>query len=156
MIMKKLLIIAIALVTIQVTAQDQKKEMRKAKMEKANDMTPEEMVQLQTKRMTLQLDLTEAQQAQVEKILIEDAKARKEKIENFKAKKESSDSDKPTKEERIKMMNERLDHQIAMKKKMKAILNDEQYKKWETTQENRFQRKQKTKAFKKAEKQEKL
>lgn len=135
--MKKLLIIALALVTIQATAQDKKREMRKTRMEKANAMTPEEMAQLQTKKMTLQLDLTETQQTQIQSLLLDEAKARKEKMADFKAKKEDGEMKKPTKEERIKMMNERLDHQIAMKKKMKAILNDEQYKKWDAMQEKK-------------------
>ncbi|MEZ4855770.1 MAG: hypothetical protein R2812_04740 [Gelidibacter sp.] len=135
--MKKLWIIVLALVAIQVTAQNKKTELHKAKMERVNDMTPEEMVQLQTKRMTLQLDLTETQQAEVEKLLLDDAKVRKEKMASFKAKNETGEMKKPSKEDRLKMINERLDRQIEMKKKMKAILNDEQYKKWDAMQEKK-------------------
>ena len=38
---------------------------------------------------------------------------------------------KPSKEERVKMMNAKLDSQIAMKQKMKTILDADQYEKWE-------------------------
>ena len=41
------------------------------------------------------------------------------------------------KEERLKMKNDRLDAQIANKKKMKSILNAEQYAKWEKKQGKR-------------------
>ena len=44
------------------------------------------------------------------------------------------------KEDKFKMMNARLDHQIEKKQKMKSILNDEQFEKWEASQENMEQR----------------
>lgn len=128
--MKKLVVIALALITLQVSAQEQRRE-------RGNhvDYTPEEMAQLQTKKMTLDLDLTEAQQRQVSAINLENAKARKEKMKAFKGKKENGE--KPSKEEMLKMKNDRLDAQIAMKKKMKSILNDEQFEKWEKRQNKR-------------------
>ena len=81
--------------------------------------------------MTLDLDLTEAQQERIQKINLENAKARKAKMEARKAKKEKESGGKPSKEERLLQMNERLDHQIATKKKMKTILNEAQYEKME-------------------------
>ena len=132
--MRKLILIALALVTIQVTAQDEQKELRKEgrkeRAHKFQDFTPEEVAALHTKQMTLDLDLTEAQQRNIQKINLENAKARKAKMEAHKAKKEKGTSEKPTKEERLQRMNERLDHQIATKKKMKSVLNEVQYEKW--------------------------
>ena len=122
--MKKLLIIALALVTIQVSAQE-----RGERKGKFADFTPEEMAQLQTKKMTLALDLSEAQQREVSAINLENAKARKAKMKTRKARKDADK--KPSKEEMLKMKNERLDAQIATKQKMKTILNAEQYAKWE-------------------------
>ena len=137
--MKNLFMIAIALVTITATAQDKKKEDRKAdikeRMEKRQNMTPEEIAELQTKKMTLHLDLNEKQQAEVQKLLVAEATTRKEKMAEFKATRESGE--KLSKEERLKMENERLDHQIEMKRKMKSILNADQYAKFEEMQAKR-------------------
>jgi len=136
--MKKLLIIALALVTIQVSAQEKRGE----KGRKAN-LAPEEMAQLQTKQMTLDLDLTEAQQKEVGVINLENAIAKKAQMEARKSKKDSEE--KPSKEERLQMKNDRLDAQIATKKKMKSVLNAEQYAKWESKQGKRHHKKGKGK-----------
>ena len=133
--MKKIFLIALALVTIQVSAQNKKQEFRKGdKMERGqrmSDFTPEEMAQLQTKKMTLDLDLTKAQQKQIEKINLENAKERKAKMDARQAKMKDGKGEKPSKEERLKMMNERLDKQLEVKQKMKQVLNAEQFEKWE-------------------------
>lgn len=127
------MIIAIALISIQGIAQERKGEHRKggrgghAEILKA--LTPEEAATLQTKKMTLHLDLTEAQQKEIYELNLENAKERKAKAEELK--KLRANDEKPSKEDRFKMMNERLDKQIAMKKKMKSILSEEQFKKFE-------------------------
>ena len=90
------------------------------------DMSPEQVATLETKKMTLALDLTEKQQQQVQEIHLEkaiDLKARKEEHK-------SRDS-KPDADERFQMMNDRLDKQIAMKDQMKDILDKDQFEKWE-------------------------
>lgn len=133
--MKKLIIIALALFALQVTAQEKKE--RYNKKERANKMmnlSAEDMATLQTKKMTLHLDLNESQQAKIKDINLENATKRKAMMEARKAKKESGDAKKPTQEQRLKMANARLDHKIAMKAKMKNILNEEQYAKWEKSQ----------------------
>lgn len=145
--MKKLVLIALALFALQATAQEHRKEHKKGhdKKERAHRMSnfsAEEIATLQTKKMTLHLDLNEAQQAKIQKINLENAKARKKAMEARKAKKESGETfEKPSKEDRVKMMNKKLDHQIAMKKEMKKILNEEQYAKWEKFQSKMAQRK---------------
>lgn len=139
--MKNLLMIVLAVVTISVSAQERKRDGQKGAMkehmELHQDMTPQEMASLQTKKMTLQLDLTDKQQKEVESILLEEAKMRKAKMAERKAKMGKTDGVKPSKEERLKMVNERLDQQIEMKKKMKAILNAKQYEKFEAMQSNK-------------------
>lgn len=140
--MKKLLVIALAIITIQVNAQD-----KKERKHKGVDYTAEEIAQLQTKKMTLALDLTEAQQREVNIINLENAKARKAKMATRKAKKDSDV--KPSKEEKLKMKNSRLDAQIANKQKMKSILNADQYTKWEKHQGKRNHKKGKRKGDKK-------
>ena len=95
-------------------------------------MTPEEIAKIQTKKMTLELDLNESQQKQVNALLLEEARNRAEKKEAYNKIKDNAEAKAAlTKEDRVKMMNERLDNQIAMKAKMKNILNADQYAKWE-------------------------
>lgn len=139
--MKKLILIALAFMALQATAQErqrmQQNDSKKERAHKFKDLTPEEAATLQTKKMTLHLDLTEAQQTKIQALNLENAKKRKVKMEARKPMKEDEDFAKPTKEERLKMKNERLDNQIARKQKMKAILNAEQYEKWSAQSQRR-------------------
>jgi len=135
--MKKIVIILIALVAMQITAQEKKRDHQRdgqrAQMEAMKDLSPDEIATLQTKKMTLHLDLNEAQQNKVQAFFLEEAKFRKAKMEERKAMKESSETKTFTKEDKFKMMNERLDHQIEVKQKMKSILNAEQFEKWDAS-----------------------
>jgi hypothetical protein len=134
--MKKLIIVMIALVTFSSHAQQKERKFKSERKEMLKDLTPEEAATLQTKKMTLHLDLTDGQQRDIKLINLKNAKLRKSKREGHK----DVDS-KPTKEERLKMMNERLDQQIATKKKMKNILNEGQYEKWEKSLKHRAEKK---------------
>lgn len=126
--MKQIAVVLVMLISVGMTAQrhDGHRMRKGPKM----DMTVEEMATLQTKRMTLALDLTEAQQNKVYEIHLENAKFRKEKWDEIKALKDSGEWEKPTSEERFEMENARLDRQIAMQEKMRDVLDDEQYKTW--------------------------
>ena len=146
--MKKLAILALALITFQANAQD-KKEVKKERKEKMMQLEPQEIAELQTKKMTLHLDLTEAQQKKVMALNLEQAKQRKAVMEKRKEAKEKGK--KPTKEERLAFENKKLDAQIENKKQMKSILNDEQYKKWETMLEKRARSKNRMKRGKRME-----
>ncbi|MEQ5790475.1 hypothetical protein J4E06_05385 [Muricauda sp. NFXS6] len=126
--MKQIAVVMVMLISIGITAQRHDgKSMRKGPN---MDMSAEEMATLQTKRMTLALDLTEAQQDRIYDIHLENATFRKEKWNEIKALKESGKWEKPTSEERFEMENTRLDRQIAMQEKMKNILNEDQYETW--------------------------
>lgn len=130
--MKNLLMIAIAFLTINATAQEnnQKKAMT-AKKEMQQSMTPEQTAELQTKKMTLHLDLTDKQQVQVQQILLDEAKQRDSKREAKQAQQAKVADAKVSQDEKLKMQNDRLDHQIEFKRKMKTVLDPEQYKKFE-------------------------
>ena len=132
--MKNIFLLALALLTFQANAQEQKREMRKAKMEAAKKMTAEEIATIQTKKLTLHLDLDKSQQDKVYNIHLEQAKKRKAKMEKLKALKEKGKDVKP---DRYKMMNDRLDAQIALKKQFKEILTPDQYKKWEASNDSK-------------------
>jgi hypothetical protein len=136
--MKKLIIIALAFIGLQATAQNKEGGPRNHdRGEKMMNLTAEEMATLQTKKMILSLDLDQGQQDKIYKINLENATLRKTMMEERKANKEADKAEKPTKEERLAKMNEMLDHKIEVKAKMKKILNDEQYAKWEKSQEKR-------------------
>lgn len=131
--MRKLIIIAIALISIQAIAQTERRD-RSERAQKMNNLSAEEMATLKTKRMTLFLDLNESQQKEVQKINLENATLRKTMMKEREARKANGTAQRPTKEERLKMENARLDHKIAMKAKMKNILDETQYAKWEKSQ----------------------
>jgi len=144
--MKKLLLIAIALITVNATAQEGKRERQNKgeheRVQQFKDFSPEEVATLQTKKMTLHLDLTDAQQKQIQAILLEQAKARKSKMEARKKMHEEG-GEKPSKEDRFNRANEQLDSRITLKSKMKNILSTEQFEKWE--RRNAMKGKQRTK-----------
>ena len=155
--MKKLVLIALAFIALQATAQEQRRQgqdgqERRYQME---NLSAEDMATLQTKKMTLHLDLNESQQAKIQKINLENAIQRKSMMENRKAKKESGELKRPTDEERLKMANVRLDHKIAMKAKMKDILDDAQYAKWGKAQSKMGKKRDGMKGKKKGERNKK-
>jgi hypothetical protein len=127
--MKKVILAVVCLTAFTVLGQEQKKEYPSADRERER-MTPEQMAILQTKKMTLTLDLSKEQQTKIEKLNLENAKNRQSKMEAFRAKKESGALKKLTSEERFAMANARLDEQIAQQEQMKKILNAEQFEKW--------------------------
>ncbi|WP_396601966.1 hypothetical protein [Algibacter sp. R77976] len=130
--MKRILIIALALVSLQAIAQEKKGKQNKGNRgQEMMNLPAEDIATIQTKKMTLFLDLNKSQQEKIQKINLENATKRKEMMAERKAKKESGEAKKPTPEQRLEMENARLDHKIAMKAKMKDILNEDQYVKWE-------------------------
>jgi len=150
--MKKILIIAVALLALQVTAQEQQRERsnKQGKSLKMMDLSAEDAAALQTKKMTLHLDLNKSQQAEIKKINLENATKRKAMMAERKARKKSGEIQKPTQEQRLEMVNTKLDRKIAMKAKMKNIIDKEQYAKWEKAQmQNTKNGKNKKKGLKK-------
>ncbi|MBD0833619.1 hypothetical protein [Aestuariibaculum sediminum] len=144
--MKNILVIAMALITLQGIAQEKRAlANRMDRPHRMSDLSPEQAATLKTKKMTLHLDLTTKQQDEIYKLNLENAKARKEMMANLKAKREHGELKKPTQEQRYKMMNARLDHQIDEKAKMKTILNSEQFIKWENHQKKMQQQGRKMK-----------
>ncbi len=129
--MKKLVMILIAVATLQVSAQEQKREVKKQRITSKMDYTPEQVSQLQAKKMTLTLDLSDQQQKEMSAVLLKQAKMRQSKKEAYFKSKEMAGNKTLSKEERFKIANSRLDQQIEMRKKVKSILSSEQFEKWE-------------------------
>ncbi|WP_194765943.1 hypothetical protein [Tamlana sp. I1] len=137
--MKKIILIAIAFIGLQGIAQEHKSERRNhnQKHHQKMDLTAEQMATLQTKKMTLALDLSNAQQVDIYKFNLENATKRKTIMAEHKAKKESGKAEKPSQEERYNRAVAKLDYQIASKAKMKTILKKDQFEKWEKMQKKR-------------------
>lgn len=120
--MKKLFLAVALVVGITTVAQEKKEK-----------FTPEQRVELQAKKMKLDLDLNDQQVTAVKKQLLAQAQKREAKKAAFKAQKE--DAKKPSSDEVFAMKNNMLEEQIAHKAEMKKILTPEQYKKWEENRE---------------------
>lgn len=122
--MKKLLTVLVLAVGFTVTTHAQK-----ANNNKRQQLTVEQQTDLAVKKMTLKLDLNEAQQSQIKPLIAEKIAERKKMSAKRKAMKDSKN--KPTADERYEMESKMLDKQIAFKKEMKHILNEDQYKRFE-------------------------
>lgn len=139
--MKKVILLGLLMIGFIGLAQNEKGGQRhRGNIE---DLSPEQMATLQTKKMTLTLDLSEAQQKQLQKINLQHANKRMERMKEMKAKEESGERSKPTSEERYTMQAARLDQQIAHKAELKQVLSKEQFEKWEKMEHRRGQHKRK-------------
>jgi hypothetical protein len=137
--MKKLVGLLIALLFLTGSMQAQEKTLTEKKKDKMN---VEQMATLQAKKMSLSYDLDKSQQSKIQKLFLEQAKKRETmRTAHQKIRQEDTtiNSDK-----RFELMNDRLDHQIEMKAKMKDILTEEQFEKWNV--QNRAKEKGRTRA----------
>ncbi|WP_330443507.1 hypothetical protein [Flavobacterium sp. C4GT6] len=98
-------------------------------------LTAEQRTELQVKKMTLELDLTDKQKADIQKLVLNRNKNAETEMAKRKADREAGKV--PTKDERFAMQSKKLDEQIAMKAEMKKVLNDEQFEKWQKMHEKR-------------------
>jgi hypothetical protein len=100
-----------------------------------SEMSPEQQAEIQTKRLTLDLDLNSNQQKEVKAIILEQAKKREALKVEMKAKREKGEQ--LSADERYEKQSDRLDDQIEFKAKLKKVLTADQMKKWEVKQEER-------------------
>jgi ATP-dependent protease Clp ATPase subunit len=136
--MKSIIYIAILLFNISVLAQ---KPMNNKRMNL--DFTPEQHAELQSKRMTLALDLNQKQQREIQVLQLERAKENKANRELRKARRNSRE--KPSQNEIFTLRNKNLDAQMAHQEKMKKILSVEQYGKWKELRKEHLQHRQRNK-----------
>ncbi|MFT4697319.1 MAG: protein CpxP [Flavobacteriaceae bacterium] len=134
--MKDVLIICLALLTFSLQAQPGNDEGKHHRNGKNMDYTPEQIAELRTKKMALQLDLTEQQEKRVYSLMLNKTIKRKEKKEEHK---EGVSFEK---------RKEILDHRIEEKKELKSILTKEQFDKWETNMQNKNRNKSRSKKHK--------
>ena len=139
--MKKLVVIALALFTINGMAQEKRTNQghKKGGSELMQQMTPSDIADLKTKRLTLNLDLNDTQQEKVHALILNQAKAN-ESFRKQRNQGKGENNEKPTKDEFVKMQKTRLDQQIKMKQEMKALLTADQYAKFEKMEERKQKR----------------
>ncbi|MBK6832358.1 MAG: hypothetical protein IPG92_17205 [Flavobacteriales bacterium] len=112
--MKKLLIIALTVMTVAAQAQDTEKDRK----------SPQERAQLQTDRMTKELGLVEDQAAKVAAINLKYA----EQAEALRAERQAQ-MEAMRKQEKGKAIQE------AKEAELKGVLSEEQYKQWQAKKE---------------------
>lgn len=120
-----------ALTTFAITAQNKSEDRKENRSQLRENLTPEQRAELHAKKMTLDLNLNETQQAQVRQLLLDMQKTKPERPEN---KKEMTPAQK------FEAKNAMLDRRIAMKKAMKEILTEEQFAKWENNRQHKQHR----------------
>ena len=111
-----------------------KMDKKQASIEKMKNFSPEQHAELESKRLTLALNLNENQQQAVKNLVMEKATKRKA---------QRQDKDEPSKltsEERYQLKVNKLDDQIAFKNGMQSILNKDQFLKWEQLNKERSKR----------------
>ncbi|MET2985742.1 hypothetical protein [Aureibaculum conchae] len=130
-----------ALLTVGTFAQNQKREFEKPKL------TPDQIAELQTKKMTLGLELNESQQKKIYKLNKENAIEREAKRKERMALREKGE--KPTGDDLFTRKNTRLDKALAHQKEMKSILNDSQYETWKKSRKHKAHKMKKVRKHKK-------
>ena len=128
--MKKIIVLALLIVGTTIVAQERNRKHQGNAMEQ---FTPEQQSQLMLKKMTLELDLSEAQQKEMT-TFISDKIAKKE-VHKAERKAMKEKGVRPTNDERFGMAMKMLDEQIATKKSMQKILNAKQFEKWTSMKE---------------------
>lgn len=127
MIMKKLITVMILLFSVTLFAQE--------RGERRSEMTNEEMATLHAKRLAMQLDLNEEQEAKLKELYTKQFEDRRELMQE--RREEREEMRKEMAKERSKMREEHMEISEQHKAQMKEILTAEQFAKWEELQEKR-------------------
>ena len=136
--MKKILLLSLLSIVCFNSFSQNKKQLGN----KLKSFSAEQIATLQTKKLVLSLDLNLKQQNEIFNVFLEEVKFKKTKRGEINERKSNS-KEGLSSDEIFDMMNEKLDHQIALNNKMKTILNKEQFLVWQElkTRKNRGRRK---------------
>lgn len=118
------------MVGITIVAQPRLNKHQKNSTEK---FTPEQRSELAVKKLTLELDLNEAQQKEMKSFFAD--KNTKMAAMKTAMKERKEKGTKLTNDERFEMKIKMLDDQIASKKRMEKMLNVKQFEKWTVLKE---------------------
>ena len=122
-VVKKLVVAMALVVSFGVSAQDRKEKLKNA--------TPEERVEMRTDKMSEKLGLDENQKKKVKEVFAAQQKENAVVREEMKAKREKALAEKKA---IMKKQHEEL------KAKLKPILTEEQFKKWEAMQNENMEK----------------
>ena len=122
--MKKWILACLLLAGFSAAAQHMPREGRGRQQKQ--EFSADEMATLQSKQMTLALDLSSNQQQQVQTLLSKRIQQRHEARQALE--KDTAAMADPQK--RYQRMNERLDSEIAFRQELKKILSEPQYTQW--------------------------
>jgi len=131
LIMTKKTGLLILFITFSLTINAQKKQI----LLKKGNLTIEQQVTIKVKKMTLELELTEAQQNKLTPVLTKHITERKAQL--GKRKKGKGEEKKIEANNRFQIANKILDRKIIFQKEMKTILNEEQFNRFKELQKNR-------------------
>ena len=96
------------------------------------EFTPEQQAILKTKKMVLDLDLSDSQKSQIMELHKKITKQAAAKKSEFK----SLNKEDITATDRFNMMNSALDAKISYQKQLKSVLNKDQYDRWKNSPSN--------------------
>jgi hypothetical protein len=125
--MKKIASILVFVFAFTVTLQAQHGN-RKVKMHKGEKLTVEQRATLGAKRLALALDLDDSQIRKVTSLFKKKGEAMTVRVKKMKT--ERANEKKRMNKSSFERMNKSLDAKIGFQKKMKQILNKEQYAKF--------------------------
>ena len=121
--MKRLFsILLLMFATTLVFGQEQEQKRKRA------NFSPEQLAELQTKKMALALELTDNQQEQIFELNKRKATLRKEKIAEIKALKAANKE--LSSDEIFALKKAQLDARLEHQSEMKNILNEQQFETW--------------------------
>lgn len=127
--MKNLVIAMMVLLSTAGIAQEKRNHMHAERPQ----FTPEQQTELIVKKLTLELDLSDKQQNEIQQITSKRQTLRNALRKEIVSKR--AENKKLTSDEKFVLKSKALDAQIAHKKEMKKILSSEQFEKWEKIQE---------------------
>ncbi|WP_165499062.1 DUF4890 domain-containing protein [Gramella sp. KN1008] len=125
--MKNLITLILLLFSVVTFAQE--------RGERRSEMSDEEMAILGAKRLAMQLDLNEEQEAQLKELYTKRIGEQRELMQE--RREEREEIRKELQKERAKIREEHQEMSEEYKAELKKILTEEQYTKWEQLQEKR-------------------
>jgi hypothetical protein len=125
--MKKLVVVAVLLLSVVAFAQEKRK--------KGPEMSPEKKVELQLARLKIELDLSEKQTADLRNVINEHQQKRAKLRAEFGAKKDSLDKPSPAQREQMKKI--KAEDKKAFEEHLKKILTPTQFETWQQNKEAR-------------------
>jgi hypothetical protein len=125
--MKRAVTLCLLFVTLGAFAQHPQHHKRD-RQNRDQQLSAEQQAVLQSKKMTLALDLTDRQQSELASLLGRQISQRREMRKTRENQPDSLRTHNP--EERFKRMDQHMDRQIAFQRDLREILTDTQFEAW--------------------------